>query len=194
MITVGDVLPNDVFLARRARLERNLVAAKAVRRVALGPSMTLLFENRTTVLWQIQEMCRVEGITRRDAIQHEVDTYAALLPGPDELSATLLIEVQDPAARAELLRRLAGLDRHLRLRVGSQTALARFDTAQYETDRVSSVQFVRFPLGGAPLRDLSQPATLSVDHPAYAAVATLSPTTRGALVEDLAEQEGATTP
>lgn len=193
MITLADLLPPAEFLRRRDRLERDVVAAKEARRVALGPEMTFLFENRRTVLWQIQEMCRIEGIDRPDAVQHEIDTYAALLPGPRELSATLLVELLDEATRPARLRALVGIERHVRLEIdGVAPVPARFDGGQTDGARISSVQFVRFTLDDAQLaalRDLGRAAAFVCDHPAYAASARLSPAVRGALVEDLSPPE-----
>jgi len=186
-----DVLSNEAFVAQRSARERGAVAAAAVRRVSVGPNLTLLFENRDSVLWQIQEMCRVEHITAPTAVQHEVDTYAALLPGPAELSATLLVEYPDPAVRDPMLRALVGLHARLRLEVDGVAAAGRFDGEQFNAERISSVQFVRFPLGAsrAAFFDLSRPVRVVVDHPRYQAVVSLPPATRGALVQDLLDAE-----
>jgi len=187
--TLADVPGLTAIAAGRPRMEREVIEAKRARRVALGPSMTLLFENRTTLLWQVLEMCRVEHITRPAAIQHEIDTYGAMLPGPRELSATLLIEYADEAARSRQLRALVGFERHVELRLeGCAPSRGRFDESQANGERVSSVQFVRFPLGEAQLGvlgNLSLAASVACTHPAYVAEVTLSPTTRAALVEDL---------
>lgn len=191
MLTLADVLPTPEFVAQRRKLEAEVVAAKGVRRLAAGPDMTWLFENRATCLWQVQEMCRVEHITAPAAIQHELDTYNALLPTASELSATLLIEIDDPAERAEKLRALLGLHEHVRLTfAGAPDAPARFDEEQFNTERLSSVQFVRFPLTSSQieaLRDLGRPATLAITHPAYPVSTALPLTLRAALVEDLTQ-------
>src|SRR5690349_291735 len=47
----------------REHFQRRVIAEKRARRVALGPNMTVLFENHDTVLLQIQEMLRTERIT-----------------------------------------------------------------------------------------------------------------------------------
>ncbi len=189
-LSLDDVLPNETFLAHRRRLEAAVLQAKAVRRLALGANMTLLFENSATCLWQVQEMCRVEGITAPTAIQHELDTYNALLPGPADLSATLLIDVADPSERCTLLHQLVGLDQALALHLGDEPpAPARFDGEQFNAVRVSAVQFLRIALTASQivaLRDLGRPATLTCTHPAYAVDSPLPLTLRAALAEDLA--------
>lgn len=191
MLTLADVLPNAEFVAQRRRLETAVVAAKGLRRLSTGPSMTWLFENRDTCLWQVQEMCRVEHITAPAAIQHELDTYNALLPSPTSLSATLLIEIDDPEERAVKLRQLLGLHEAVALQFpGLPDAPARFDAEQFNTERVSAVQFVRFPLTSsqiAALRDLARPATLAITHPAYSVSTPLPLTLRAALVDDLSQ-------
>ncbi len=83
----------------------------------LGPLMTLVFENRDTVRFQIQEMLRVERIVQPDKVQHEIDTYNALLPGPGEVAATLFIEITDPARVQSVLDGFVGLDEPGRLQM-----------------------------------------------------------------------------
>ncbi|HNC97971.1 MAG TPA: DUF3501 family protein, partial [Myxococcota bacterium] len=100
------LLGNAEFVGQRPRLEQQQMLIKEQRRLKLGDAMVLLFENQATVAWQVQEMCRVENITADAAIQHELDTYNALLPGHSELSATLLIGFADPEERDRRLREL----------------------------------------------------------------------------------------
>ena len=92
----------------RPALRARVIALKNDRRIAVGPHITFLFENRETVLAQVQEMMRAERIVHEDKIQHELDTYNRLLPDDGELSATMFIEVTDPGRiRQELARLLA---------------------------------------------------------------------------------------
>jgi hypothetical protein len=102
----GDVLNFFEYEKVREEMRRRVIALKCARRVAVGPYVSFVFENRDTLLFQIQEMCRVERITDDAKIQAEIDVYGALLPRPGELSATLMIEmvVDHPAtlARGEL--------------------------------------------------------------------------------------------
>ena len=169
-----------------------MIDAKRLRRVPLGPHITLLFENRLTCWWQVQEMVRVEQLSDPAAIQHELDTYNPLLPGPSELSATLLVEIADPGERATWVGRLVGLHEHLWLDIdGLARSAATFDREQFGEERISTVQFVRFPLAPAQraaFADLGRPARIQSDHPAYPATATLPPTVRAALIEDMEER------
>ena len=203
-VLASDLLSIDEFLKARPRLEREAIENASARRVRLGAHLTFLFENRTTVRWQVQEMCRVENIVAPAAIQHELDTYNALLPstaadGSAELSATLLIEYTDEAERGIALRALIGLHQALFLDVQTgfldvqpgdsvERALARFDGEQFNAERVSAVQFVRFPLSAAARKafgDLSRRVSLVCTHPAHPAELALPPAFRGAIVGDL---------
>lgn len=188
-LTQNDILSIEDFKAQRPRLEREVIRVKDQRTLALGPFMTILFENSTTVKWQVQEMCRVETIRAPEAVQHELDTYNALLPGPSELSATLLVEIDDPVTRKRMLTDLSGLHQHVRLEVeGAAPAIARFDEEQFDGTRISTVQFVRVPLDAEQrqaLFDLGRPASIVIDHPAYRVTTALPPSLRGALLEDL---------
>lgn len=188
-LTLDDLLGPEAYKEARPLLERQILATKANRRFTVGEVYTFLFENRDTVRWQVQEMCRVERITDPVAIQHELDTYNALLPRHDSLSATLLIEVASPTERDALLRALVGLHERVALVLNDHPPIhATFDAEQFGDERVSSVQFVRFPLSGqalAGLADLNHPAEMVIDHPARPARARLPATLRAALVDDL---------
>jgi Protein of unknown function (DUF3501) len=186
-----ELLPNDQFLAQRKRLETLVLEAKHLRRVGLGPAMTLLFENRQTLLWQVQEMCRVEGIVAPAAIAHELDTYGAMLPDAETLSATLLIDVADPAERDRRVVELVGLQHHVRLQFADgSSAPATFDAEQFDGRRISAVQFLRVPLTGNQIDQLGQLSAavhVVVDHPRYRVDHPLSGPTRAALYDDLSQ-------
>lgn len=171
----------------RTTLRERIIAMKEQRRIGVGEHITLLFENRDTVRYQIQEMMRIERLVKPDAIQHEIDTFNELLPGTNELSATMLVEYPTPAERDVKLREMLGIENHLWLRVGNAAPVqARFDTRQIATDRISSVQFVRFVLTPEQATRWSEGATLIVDHPAYTAAHVLTPTQLTELASDLA--------
>ena len=178
----------------RERFRAKIIRAKKHRRVALGPNATVTFENRDTVLLQIQEMIRTERITRDAAIQHEIDTYNQLVPGDAELSCTLLIEIADKEERDAFLVAARGFERHVSLVVGGERMPARWDAALDLADRTAAVHYLKFALSeraiGALRSATGTDATithveLEVDHAAYQARATLSAETIILLGEDL---------
>jgi hypothetical protein len=171
-----------------------VIAEKDRRRVLLGPSMSLVFENRLTVLSQVQEMCRVERIAKPEGVQQEIDVYNELLPDAGEVAATLLIEITDEERIQPELDRLIGLTtgRFLSLDVGGRRIDARFLEGQSRSDRIAAVQYLRFPFGGdTALREaLADPrvsVAVRIEHPNYKASAALSLETRRELARDLAE-------
>lgn len=175
---------------QRETLRPRAIAARSVRRVALGPNATVAFENRETVAYQIQEMLRAERIAKEAEVQHEIDTYSDLLPSSDELSATVMFEFPSPDTRALRLHELVGFEEHLKLDVeGAGLAQAYFDRRQLDADRISAVQFVRFPLNDAQRTALAAGVrvTLLADHPRYVHAAALKPETTRALAGDLQE-------
>jgi hypothetical protein len=177
----SEILDFLTYADRRDAIRASAMAAKDLRRVHLGEHLTLLFENRETIRYQVQEMVRAEQMVREADIQHELDTYNAVLGGEGELGCTLLIEIPDAALRPVLLRRWRGLPGHLHMTFTDGTRQpARFDAAQMDEDRLSSVQFLLFPV------ENRIPAGLLVDLPGLAAGTSLTPATQRALLEDLA--------
>ncbi len=164
-----------------------MIALKRARRVPLGPEMTLVFENRATIRFQIEEMCLAESIGEPARIQEEIDVYNRILPDAGELAATLLIEVVDPRAVAATLERLLGIDQHVWLMVGGRAVQARFDPEQFEADRLAAVQYLRFPLEAAAseLGRAQSDVRLRINHANYGYESRLSEETRRSLAEDL---------
>ena len=189
-IAPEDVLNLHEYELARADFRERVIGRKKRRRVALGPILTLVFENRDTVLFQIQEMLRIERIVRPDRVQAELDVYNELLPGDGEVAATLFIEVTSPELVQPTLDGFVGLDEpgKLVLRVGRYIFPARFAPGQSREDRISAVHYIRFPLGdeGREALRSHEKAELTVDHGGYRATAVLSPENVEELLTDLA--------
>jgi hypothetical protein len=170
--------------ARPARLD-SVLAVKQARRIHFGECLTFLFENRETIRYQIQEMMRVERIVREAEIQHEIDTYNGLLGGPGELGCTLLIEIDDAARRTELLARWRPLPGHVYAHLADgRRAYATFDPTQAGEQRLSSVQYLKFPVGG------EVPVAIGVSLPELQGEVPLDDVQRRALAQDLADDAG----
>jgi Protein of unknown function (DUF3501) len=165
-------------------VERPLIMAiKEKRRIHVGPVLTFLFENADTVRYQVQEMMRTEQMVKESAIQHELDTYNELLgTDPGTLGCVLLIEITDKVERVERLREWLGMPDHWYVRLpGGRRVGATYDPRQVGDDRLSSVQYLQFAVGGVA------PVAVGCDFPAYTYETALSDAQRAALAEDLAE-------
>jgi hypothetical protein len=191
-VSFDEVVPLERYAALRDAYREAVIAHKRDRRLAVGDRVTLVFEDRETLRFQIQEMLWIERISDPDKVQEEIDVYNELVPGDGELSATLFIEITDlPAIRREL-DRLVGLDEHVSLLLGEGPGelcfRADFDPRQSEADRISAVQYIRFRLGeagAARLADPAVPARLRIDHPDYAREAVLPEPLRRSLSQTL---------
>ncbi len=189
---LADVLDLVAYEKVRDARRGAIIETKKKRRVALGDSLTLLFENRDTVLFQVQEMMRAERIVRDERIQDELDAYNALVPDLGELSATLFIEIpglrgmsQEEVHRA--VNRFQGLDRAVTLSLGDHAIAARFETGHSSEEKMAAVHYLRFAVSAAAREALARdaPARLVVDHPRYAAEALLAPAVTQELRKDL---------
>lgn len=168
----SDLLPYADYERQREEYRARIIELKKRRRISVGPLMTLVFENRETLLFQIQEMVRVEQIFDPAKVQEELDVYNALLPGPGELSATLLIEITDEARMKEWLDTFMGLDhgQKVAITVGGERLYAEFEGGHSHETKISAVHFVRFQVPPSIkdlLADLRVPVTLSVHHNGY---------------------------
>ncbi|MEN8161066.1 MAG: DUF3501 family protein, partial [Myxococcota bacterium] len=71
-LTPADLPPLEVFEAERDAMRAAVIAHKADRRVAVGDRVTVLFEDRETIRWQVLEMCRVEEISEPAGVAEEL--------------------------------------------------------------------------------------------------------------------------
>lgn len=190
-VDAAELLDLPSYERIRPRFLARMIATKKRRRVAVGDHMTFVFENRDTVLFQIQEMLRTERITSERGIAHELDTYNSMVPAEHELFATLMIEYDDPDERARMLIALAGLGDHVSMRFAGREAPAEIEALPgEEPDRLPAVNYVRFRVGpdaATVLADAEAPVELVISHPAYQATRALPAETRDELRHDLLE-------
>jgi len=189
-LTVQDVAPADEYERIRSDFRQRVIAFKKHRRISVGDFVTLVFENRETILFQIQEMVRAERILAPERLQEEVDTYNEQIPGAGELSATFFIEVTDSTKVKPFLDLFQGIDRGqaVAIRVGSHVVDGVFEQGRSKDDKISAVQYVRFTVPDTvrvAMQDYGIPMELLVDHPRYQARATVPDAMRASLLEDL---------
>jgi len=189
-LRLKDIKPLSEYEPIRKAFRDRIIALKKLRRVPLGDRITMVFENRDTLLFQIQEMMRVEHIYDPQKIQDELDTYNPLIPRPGELSATLFIEITESERIKEILDGLRGIDdgRNIFLELGPDRSYGRFEEGHSKEDKLSAVHYVRFPLSkeqAAAFCNDRISAALAVDHPAYRARTVLKDEMRHELASDL---------
>ncbi len=188
-VAVAEILDLVAYERVREARRRAVIALKERRRVHVGRYLSFVFENRETVWFQIQEMCRAERIVDEGRIADEVGVYNALLPGPGELAATMMIEITDTASIKPVLDKLLGIDTrdYVRLEVGPHVSVGAFEAGHSDEERgkISAVHFVRFPLSPQAQRDFpSAEVALVVDHPNEHARTVLSEEAQRTLAED----------
>ena len=74
-VVIDDILGSASYEIVRQDFRRRIIELKKKRRVSIGNKVSLLFENRDTVIFQIQEMLRVERISDLDKIREVRNTW-----------------------------------------------------------------------------------------------------------------------
>jgi hypothetical protein len=191
-IALGDVVNFFEYEKVRDERRRRVIALKEKRRVEVGPYLSFVFENRETLLFQIQEMCRAERIIDDAKVQEEIDVYRALLPAPGELSATVFIEIADKDQIKPVLDRFMGIDvgPHVWLEMGRRIRVPGTFEAGHsdeEKGKLAAVHFVRFAFSPEAVRAFRESEVyLVVDHPAARVRTRLADPTKAELLTDLA--------
>ena len=173
----------------RDSFRAEVMAHKKLRHVQLGPNLRLLFEDRKTMQYQVQEMLRIEKIFEADGIQEELDAYNPLVPDGQNLKATLMVEFSDIEERKAALARLIGIERKTWLQVegfDKVYPIANEDLDRETEEKTSSVHFTRFEFSPEMIAALKEGAALraGVEHPEYQHELDLDNTVRDTLVAD----------
>ena len=189
-ITRESLMTLEAYAKARPEFRAMAIAHKRLRTAHIGGHVTLLFEDETTVRYQIQEMLRIEKAFEDNAIQDELDAYNPLLPDGRNFKATMLIEYDDENERREALTKLKGIEDKTWVQVeGSPKvyAIADEDLKRENETKTSAVHFLRFELSEEMAAALKYGVSLAmgVDHPQYSASSPVNSETRAALVVDL---------
>ncbi len=190
-LTLSDIADTRAYERERDSFRREVTALKRVRRILVGPFVSVVFENLTTMRFQIQEMARAESMSTDEQIQAELDVYNEMIPGEGELSATLFVELTNTEQLQEWLPRLVGIERSVELRFPSRVVRAVVEAAhaaQLTREEVTaSVHYLKFHLDKAEQEMLrGGPAELAITHRDYGFASDMSAATRASLSADWA--------
>ncbi len=189
-ITRADILPHERYAAERREHRRRIGELKRNRRVEVGPFVTFYFECYETMWLQVQEMLHIERGGEAQ-IADELAAYNPLIPDGSELSATVMIEIEDPERRHAALSRLGGIEHKMFLSIAGATVLGLADATRENTSpegKASSVQFIKFPLTSAQKEKFRAAGTqviVGIDHENYGHMAVMAEPVRQQLAQDL---------
>jgi Protein of unknown function (DUF3501) len=186
-----DILPIEQYARERREHRRRIGELKRNRRVEVGPFCTFYFENADTMWHQIHEMLYIERGGEAQ-IKDELEAYNPLVPQGDELSATVMFEIDDSVQREKALARLGGIEHRMFLTMGGERIMGIADPTRENSTadgKASAVQFLRFPFTPQQKASFKKPGTqviVGIDHPNYGHMAVMAEAVRAALAEDLA--------
>jgi len=185
-----DLFSLEQYAEQRTEFRDRIMAHKKNRRVNIGPHLSLYFEDRLTIQYQVQEMLRIERIFEADAIQEELDTYNPLIPDGSNLKATAMLEFEDVELRHKRLGELVGIEHHIWLQIDGHNktlAIANEDLERSTDKKTSAVHFLRIELEDRMKSALQSGAELrmGVDHDLYRHEVVLDSATKQSLINDL---------
>jgi hypothetical protein len=168
-----DLLSLEAYHKQRAEFRARVLAHKRLRQVAVGPNLTLYFEDRLTMQYQVQEMLRAERIFESEGVAEELAAYNPLIPDGTNLKATMMLEYPEVVERRAALEKLAGVENGIYIEVadlGRVLAHADEDLPRSNDTKTSAVHFLRFELDAAARAQLKAgaPLKIGVEHPHYA--------------------------
>ena len=172
LLTRDDLYSLEQYAGQREEMRATVMQHKKNRQLHIGPHATLYFEDRLTMLYQIQEMLRVERIFEAEAIQEELDTYNPLVPDGSNWKATFMIEYTDVEERQQALTQMVGIEQQVWMQVEGFDpvyAIADEDLERADEEKTSAVHFLRFELSAEMVEAVCAGADINagIDHRNY---------------------------
>jgi len=194
-LTAADLMQREEYDAQRKEFRTQVMEYKRNRMLALGPSLTLSFENRHTIRYQVQETLRLEKALEPGRIQAELDAFNPLIPDGSNWKASCFVDVAagkkaDEPKRRAALARLRGVEHALWVQVADLKkvkAVADEDLDAAGEEGGPAVHFLRFEFDALQVAVLraGAPVRFGVDHPEYRHEAVAPEALREALLADL---------
>ncbi len=188
-ILKDDIMPLDVYTKNRKELRKNIVNYKKDRRIALGPYATFYFESYETMLAQVQEMLYIEK-GGDEQLKDELTAYNPLIPDGNELTATLMFEIDNPVSRAAFLSKVGGIENKVFIKIDGESikAIPEEDVDRTSAEgKASSVQFIHFKLNDEQIQKFKSnnaDVEIGIDHKDYSHTTKLSTANLSSLSAD----------
>jgi hypothetical protein len=187
-VVLEDIMGLAAYERVRQQYRQKIIALKEKRRIPVGDKVSLVFENRETVIFQIQEMLRAERISDLERIREELATYNELIPSPGELSATLFVEIENQENLRQELLNFFGIDETVSFKIGDHSVPARYEEDRSREDKISAVQYVKFRFSPQAIQAFTngERVELTIDHENYRSTACLNRESQESLAQDFA--------
>ena len=168
----SDLFSLEEYSINRDSFRKKVLEEKKHRKVYVGEHVVLLFENKNTIQYQIQEMLRIEKIFDTEGIQEELDAYNPLIPDGSNLKAVMLIEYPNVEERKEKLKILKGIEKKIWIKVGSHNkvfAIADEDLEREDETKTSAVHYLRYEFSASMINDWKNDSSIvmGIDHENY---------------------------
>jgi hypothetical protein len=190
-IARSDLWSLEEYAEQRQNFRTQVMAHKKNRQLPMGEHARLYFEDALTIKYQIQEMLRIEKVFEAEGINEELESYNPLIPDGQNWKATFMIEIDDPAERAEHLSQMIGIENKVWMRISGFEKvypIADEDLARDNDVKTSSVHFLRFELSHSMVVAAHNGDIIEagIDHRAYTVEGFAIPDQiRESLVKDL---------
>ncbi len=189
IINSDDIISNEDYGHIRSVKRKEMIELKKYRRLDIGPVASIYFESRDTMIYQIQEMAYVEKITRSE-LHEELASYNPLVPNGKELTATMMIEIDDPLRRKNFLSRLGGIEEKVKIKIAEHEIYADYEKDVDRTTadgKASAVHFLHFKFNDELIeafKDKNNTVQIGIDHEAYGHLSIVSDRAREELAKD----------
>ncbi|AKA48792.1 hypothetical protein IX51_06385 [uncultured archaeon] len=181
-----DILPPDTYSKNRNEVNAEVIKKIKLRRLTTK-TFSFLFEDKDTVLNQINEMVFLENIKDEEEIDRLIEVYSEQLPGDSELSVSMFIEFEDENQMVKELPRLAGIEQSVYLTFDGNELRGIPEEGRSTEVLESTLQYLKFQFTSSLLEKFltSKNVYIETRHKTYQEIAKITPELLEQLKEEL---------
>ena len=167
-----DLLNLEQYSEQREMLLEEVIEIKKERLIQVGENVSLLFENKKTIQYQIQEMLRIEETFEAKDIEEELNVCNPLIPDGTNLKATMLIEFPEEEIRKKRLEEMHLVEDKVWIQIGENErvfAISDKNIERSNEENIPVTHFLRFEFDENMIEDFKNHKMLyaGTDHPKY---------------------------
>ncbi len=185
-----DVLPPETYSQKRTEANAEVIKKIKLRRLTTK-TFSFLFENKDTVLNQINEMVFLENIKDQDEVDRLIEVYSEQLPGDSELSVSMFIEFEDENQMVREIPKLAGIEKSVYLTFDGHELRGIPEEGRSTEVLESTLQYLKFQFPANLLEKFldSKNVYIETRHKTYQEIAKLKPELLEQLKKELKESQ-----
>lgn len=167
IFSVDEFLSPERYEEVRTKRIKEIAELKKSRRIDYGDRFSFLFENKETVKHQIQETIYLDNLQRSEDMMEVINTYEPIVPGSDEVSLTVFINIYNEEEMKFLLPEFKDIEYSISLKINDRKIKGEPIYPEKSKETTRSIHYLKFKFNPDDLNMIKNTRKMSIviEHP-----------------------------